>query len=184
MKSMILAILGSIIMMNATQAKTTVPVLKSTVAVTTNPLHSVRVNDMAGLLVNGTLDVTQFITQNGKLWAVCKLRGIFCGLPIDEDCLVPISIGDCEGGPIRELTSSSTLQPKSVSGNYHCDCLTIIFGNCTVRRLTGAVIELLPCQLQCTAANFPVQIICTINGGIREISTPIETIAGWMNELL
>jgi hypothetical protein len=173
MKRMMMAFLGSILLITSANATTTPlqPVTKTT----SNPLHCVQVTDVAGLLVNCTLDVSHFLTQNGRIWAVCKLRGICGGLPIDEDCLVPITIGDCDGG-IREIATGGS--------TTNCDCIIITFNSCTVNRLTGAALELLPQQVRCTAQEFPAEIICQISGGIREVTTPVEQIAGWMNQLL
>jgi hypothetical protein len=88
-------------------------------------------------------------------------------------------IGDCDGG-IREIAATG----ETATSNTNCDCIIINFQSCTVNRLTGMAVQLLPCQLQCTANEFPVEIICLINGGIREITTPMEQIASWMNQLL
>ena len=76
---------------------------------TINPLHSVQISDAAGLLIDGALDVSQFVVNNGKIWAVCKLKGKIGALPIYEDCMVPITVGDCDGG-IR-LTAEE-LEPR------------------------------------------------------------------------
>jgi hypothetical protein len=176
MKSMVMAFLASTLLGASVDAK------QVEAKTTITPLHSVAVTDAAGLLLNGTLDVTQFMVQNGKYWAYCKVRGIFCGIDIEEMCVVPITIGDCDGG-IREIQSPGNINP-SVSENYTCDCIIINFQSCTVNRLTGTAIQLLPCQLRCTANEFPAEIICMISGGIREITTPMEQIASWMNQLL
>ena len=175
MKSMVMAflactLLGASVNAKQVEAKTT----------TLNPLYSIPVTDAAGLLVNGTLEVTHFMVQNGTYYAACKVRGIFCGIPIEEICVTPITIGVCDGG-IREITGNSN---SSVPGNLTCDCIIINFQSCTVNRLTGTAIQLLPCQLRCTAYYFPAEIICMIDGGIREITTPMEQIVSWMNQLL
>jgi len=162
-------LLGASVSAKQVEAKTTI-----------NPLHSVPVTDAAGLLVNGTLDVTHFFVQNGTYWASCKVRGIFCGIDIEEICVVPITIGTCDGG-IREIATGNN---ATVPGKLTCDCIIINFQSCTVNRLTGAAIQLLPCQLRCTAYDFPAEIICIIDGGIREITTPMEQIVSWMNQLL
>src|SRR3954469_13402060 len=88
--------------------------------VTTNPLHCVHVTDVGGHLVNGCYDVSRFVEQNGSLWAVCKLKGTCDGVDIEEDCLVPITVGDCNGG-----------LPRLTQSGGDCECLVIKFGNCT-----------------------------------------------------
>src|ERR1700730_17370729 len=125
MKSLFLALMGGMIMSSFSSEKA-VPAPKMI-----SPLHSVQVSDAAGLLVNGTLDVSQFITNNGRLWAICKLRGIVCGIGIDHDCVIPVTVGDCDGG-IR-LTSAG--QQTSTTGTpkiHDCECLTITFESCDI----------------------------------------------------
>src|SRR5690348_11909956 len=116
MKSMVMAFLACTLLGASVNAK------QVEAKTTNNPLHSVQVSDAAGLLVNGTLDVSHFLVQNGRYWAYCKLRGIFCGIDINETCLVPITIGDCDGG-IREIAATG----ETATSNTNCDCIIINF---------------------------------------------------------
>ena len=93
MKSLILALVSGIVLSSFSLEKNVAAGPK-----TLNPLHAVHVTDVAGLLTDGALDVSQFVVNNNRIWAVCKLKGIVGGLHIDVDCLVPITVGDCDGG--------------------------------------------------------------------------------------
>jgi hypothetical protein len=142
------------------------------VAVTTNPLHCVHVTDVGGHLVNGCYDVSRFVEQNGGLWAVCKLKGTCDGVDVDEDCLVPVTVGSCDGGP--RLTAA---------GTFNCDCLVIRFGSCGIvnPRLT---VDLNTTEQSCTPVDFPPQVICTIVTACGTIGTPRSVIADGLNQLL
>jgi hypothetical protein len=144
------------------------------VTVTTNPLHCVQVTDAEGRLVNGCYDVVRFAEQNGSLWAVCKLKGILDGVDIDEDCWVPITVGDCDGDIPPRLTSA---------GSFNCDCLVIRFGSCGIvnPRLTVTVN---PTQQSCTPADYPTQVICSIVTACGNVTNPRIVIASLMNQLL
>ena len=61
MKSLILALTGAFILSSFSLQK------NYSTPKTINPLHSVHVTDVAGLLIDGSLDVSQFITNNGRL---------------------------------------------------------------------------------------------------------------------
>src|SRR5689334_4629799 len=145
MKSMVMGLIGSIAMATS-GAKETTP------AVTTNPLHCVQVTDVSGRLVNGCYDVSRFEEHDGSLWAVCKLKGVYDGVDIDEDCLVPITVGDCDGDIPPRLTGS---------GTFDCGCLVISFGSCGIGnpRLTAAnpklTIETNPTEQRCTPTDYP-----------------------------
>src|SRR5437763_1854138 len=117
MKSLAILFLGGLIF---TSFKTEKPVTSPTAF---NPLHAVQVTDAAGLLTDGVLDVSQCVYNNGRIWAVCKLMGIVGGIHIDHDCLVPITVGDCNGG-IR-FASDNVRSFKTNVANHDCECLTI-----------------------------------------------------------
>jgi hypothetical protein len=138
-----------------------------------NPLHSISVTDEAGLLTNGTLDVVSFVANNGSLWAVCKVRGICGGIDIDEDCICPIVVDPCDEIPPR-LNSDET-------NAFHCDCITIRFGSCTIRRLTGLCLNLNPANVQCTVNEFSATLLCTIHDTPR-FQTGL--LASLLNQLL
>jgi hypothetical protein len=169
MVSMLMGVIGSIAMA-ASGPKQMVPA-----ATTTNPLHCVHVTDVGGRLVDGCYDVSSFIVQNGTLWAVCKLKGVLDGVDLDEDCLVPVTVGDCAGDvPIR----------LEGSGNFNCDCVLIRFGNCSVSNPRIAV-DLNGTEQSCTTAVYPQQILCSIvNACASPIGNPRIVIASLMNQLL
>jgi hypothetical protein len=175
MKSLILAFIGSMVL-SASRA-TAIP------AFATTSLHAVRVTDAAGLLTNGTLDVSHFTTNNGRLWAVCKLKGVIGNIDIDEDCLVPITVGDCDGGTPRLTVKDAANEANAVEKPFHCDCITITFGSCSVNRLTFSL-NLLPQQLQCTVPEYPSDVLCTVNRLCLDPTSRIEYIADAMNRLL
>jgi len=149
-----------------------VPGTKKPAPVTTNPLHCVHVTDAGGHLVNGCYDVIRFVEQNGCLWAECKLKGTCDGVDIDEDCLIPITVGSCDGG-IRLSGTETT----------GCDCLVIRFGNCVIAnpRIT---VELNSTEQSCTPIDFPAQVICSIVTACGTVGTPRIVIANLMNQLL
>jgi hypothetical protein len=151
-------------------AKETTPAI----AVTTNPLHCVHVTDVSGRLVNGCYDVTRFEEHDGSLWAVCKLKGICDGVDIDEDCYVPITVGDCDGEVPPRLTGS---------GTFNCDCVVINFGSCSIvnPRLT---IDLNSSEQRCTPTDYPVDLLCSIVTACGSVTTPRIVIASLMNQLL
>jgi hypothetical protein len=134
----------------------------------------VHVTDAGGRLVNGCYDVSRFVEQNGSLWAVCKLKGICDGVEINEDCLVPITVGSCDGSGLPRLNTSGTTD---------CYCLLIKFGNCTVPtpRLT---VEVNATEQSCTPADYPAELICKIVSACGTIGTPRIVIVSMMNELL
>jgi hypothetical protein len=153
---------------------------------TLNPLHSVSVYDAGGLLTNGTLDVNQFTCNNGRIWAVCKLRGVCAGIHIDEDCLVPITVGDCSGG-IRLTSDKERLARTSATAN-DCECLTITFEGCTIT-ITPSVpavpaLTILPTDLQCGVQDFPGDALCCANTLIGNPASSIYDICSCMNRLL
>ena len=155
---------------------------------TINPLHSVAVYDAAGLLTNGCLDVTEFVCNSGRIWAHCKLRGICGGLQVDEDCLVPVTVGDCNGG-IR-LTSD---KERSTTGatNHDCACLTITFEGCTITitptdpvPTPTPTLSILPQEVQCGVQDFPSDVLCCANTLIGNPTSSIYDICSCMNRLL
>ena len=167
MKRMFMATIGSILLFTSANARFT-----STGTVIINPLHSISVTDAAGLLTNGTLDVVSFVSNNGTAWAVCKLRGICGGIDIDEDCICPIEVGDCGIGPRLNLNNET--QP------FHC-CVEIRFGTCTIRRVTGLILNLNPQNVQCTANDFEDHLLCDINGLPRILTGQLVIL---LNQLL
>jgi hypothetical protein len=176
MKRMMLAVMGSILMGVSAGANVT------NEKVVTNPLHSVRVTDLSGML-DGVLEVRQFIPKYGKLWAICKLKGTLGGLPIDKDCEVPVNVGDCLGGNPREIALPEAGPMASFSDYVHCECLEIEFEHCLVPG-DGGVVELMPSKVQCTVENYPGDLLCEINGGINEIGATAEKVAYQLNRLL
>jgi hypothetical protein len=178
MKSMFIALATTLVL-------TTGFTKKPNSAPNSSALHSIHVTDALGLLVNGTLDVTQFVCEDGLLWAKCKLRGTLSGLPIDEDCLVPVTVGDCDSGiraPLA-LAGKNAVRTAAYKTGGDCNCITINFGPCTVRRLTGAL-NLNPCQLVCTAEEYSSEVICGVSTGIRSVGFSNYQIAGLLNQLL
>jgi len=152
---------------------------------TINPLHSIAVYDAAGLLTNGSLDVSQFVCNNGRIWAACKLRGICGALHIDEDCLIPVTVGDCDGG-IR-LTSDQERVIKASATTHDCQCLTIDFGGCSVTPtlpLPTPTLSILPTQVQCGVQDFPGDALCCANSLIGNPTSSIYDICNCMNRLL
>jgi len=154
---------------------------------TINPLHSVAVYDAAGLLANGTLDVTQFVCNGGRIWATCKLRGICGGLQVDQDCLVPITVGDCDGG-IR-LTSDKERISTKAAATHDCECLTITFEGCTITvtptlPVPTPTLSILPQGIQCGVQDFPGDALCCANTLIGNPTSSIYDICSCMNRLL
>ena len=168
MKRIFMATFGSILLFTSANARFT-----SSVPVTINPLHSISVTDVAGLLTNGTLDVVNFFADNGSTWALCKVRGICGGIDIDDDCICPVEVGDCVEIPPR-LDLNNAAQP------FHC-CVDIRFGSCTIRRVTGLVLTLNPQNVQCTANDFDDDLLCTIHGTPRILTGQL---AALLNQLL
>lgn len=154
---------------------------------TINPLHNVAVYDAAGLLSDGTLDVTQFVCNNGRIWAQCKLRGVCLGIHVDQDCLVPISVGDCSGG-IRLTSNTERIVSTSTSTN-DCECLTITFEGCTITitptsPLPTPTLSIVPQEVQCGVQDFPGDVLCCANTLIGNPSSSIYDICSCMNRLL
>ncbi len=148
---------------------------------TINPLHAVRVTDAAGLLVDGTLDVSQFVVNNGRLWAVCKLKGTVGVIHIDHDCIIPITVGDCDGG-IR-LNSADQLSNQSAR-IHDCECLTITFEGCSVTPTITPTLLLNSEELPCTVQDFPGDVLCCTNRLIGTSGSSLHEICGCMNRLL
>ena len=151
-----------------------------------NPLHAVPVYDAAGLLSEGTFDVSQFVCNNGRIWAVCKLKGICGGLHIDQDCIVPITVGDCSGG-IR--LSSETERSTIATTSNDCECLTITFDGCTITvtpttPLPTPTLSILPQDIQCGVQDFPGDALCCANTLIGNPGSSIYDICSCMNRLL
>ena len=163
-----MATIGSILLFTSANAR-----FSSSTPATLSPLHSISVTDVAGLLSNGTLDVVNFFASNGSTWALCKVRGICGGVNIDEDCICPIEVGYCIEIPPR-LDANNELQP------YHC-CVDIRFGTCTIRRVTGLVLDLNPCNVQCTANDYEDELLCTIHGTPRILTGELVSL---LNQLL
>lgn len=196
MKSLFVAFIGSILLFTSANAKNNFPV-----AATTNPLHSIRVTDAGGYLTNGTLDVIRFVSNNGSLWAVCKLRGIVDDIEIEEDCICPITVDPCDDIPPRlDLNATAAVVQMSntqIAGDswdvmprrfdmfdlntsavgkksntqeaqpVHGCCVEIRFGRCTIRRVTGLVLDLIPHKVQCTVRDFPEDLLCNIHNTPR-----------------
>jgi hypothetical protein len=180
MKSFMILLLGGLIF---TSFKTERPVTSPT---TINPLHAVQVTDAAGLLTNGELDVNQFVCNNGRIWAVCKLRGVVGGIHVDADCLVPVTVGDCDGG-IR-LTSDKVRTVTAGATNHDCECLTITFDGCTITPTgplpTTPTLSILPQDVQCGVQDFPGDALCCANTLIGNPTSSIYDICSCMNRLL
>jgi hypothetical protein len=148
---------------------------------TMNPLHAVHVSDAAGLLIDGTLDVSQFVVNNGKIWAVCKLKGLVGGISIDHDCMVPVTVGDCDGG----IRFTSELQRSAASPKIHdCECLTITFESCTITPTVTPTLILNSEEVPCTVQDFPGDALCCANRLIGTIGSSCFDICGCMNRLL
>jgi hypothetical protein len=143
------------------------------VAARINPLHCVPVTDQANRIVNGCYDVSRFVNRNGAVWAVCKLKGTLDGVDLDEDCEVPVGIGDCGGGgPL-------------VSGERQRDCcVSVSFGPCSIGSLSLARVDIDPTEAVCTVADFPGELLCTINTASRVIGTPCDQMVMLLNQLL
>jgi hypothetical protein len=180
MKSVFIALIGGIIMCSyANKNKLISPK-------TINPLHAVQVSDAAGLLSEGTLDVSQFVCDNGRIWAVCKLRGICGGIHVDQDCLVPITVGDCDGS--NRLSSDKERVVRTSAANHDCECLTISFDGCTVTPTiptpTTPTLSILPQEVQCGVQDFPGDALCCANSLIGNPRSSINDICSCMNRLL
>jgi hypothetical protein len=177
MKSLILVLLSGMIMSSFSIEKS-IPASK-----TINPLHAVSVSDAAGLLMDGTIDVTQFISSNGRLWAVCKLKGKIGGLPVNLDCVVPIRVTDCDGG-IR--LSSAGQQTKPILGEkpHDCECITIIFEPCTVPPEVGPALTLNQEEVPCGLQDFSGDVLCCVNRLVGTSGSSIHEICACMNRLL
>jgi len=180
MKSLFLLLIGGVLLSSTKKEKAVEH------ATLLNPLHSVSVYDAGGLLSEGTLDVTQFVCNNGRIWAQCKLRGVCSGIHLDEDCLVPITVGDCSGG-IR-LTSDNKRLVKTSATSNDCECLTITFEGCTIT-ITPSVpavpaLTILPTDVQCGVQDFPGDALCCANTLIGNPSSSIYDICNCMNRLL
>ena len=173
MKSLILALTGAFILSSFSLQK------NYTSPKTINPLHSVRVTDVAGLLIDGTLDVTQFVTNNNRLWAVCKLKGKIGLLPINLDCVVPVKVTDCDGG-IRI--------PSPDQGNktetHDCECITIIFEPCIVNPEIGPALTISQEEVPCGVQDFSGDALCCVNRLVGTSGSSIHEICGCMNRLL
>ena len=177
MKSLFLAFMGGMIMSSFSSEKA-VPAPK-----TINPLHAVHVSDAAGLLVNGTLDVSQFITNNGRLWAVCKLRGIIGGIGCELDCIVPVTVGDCDGGN-RLTASGQQIGSTSTPRVHDCECLTITFESCVVNPTIGPSLTLNEEVLPCGVQDFPGDVLCCANRLIGTPGSSIYAICSCMNDMV
>ena len=164
---MILAFLGGMFVLTSFTKK------ESPSPKTINPLHAVQVTDMAGVLSDGALDVTQFVVNNGRIWAVCKLKGKIGSLPINEDCMVPITVGDCDGG-IR-LSGQAT---------HDCECLIITVESCVVERAIGAPLMLAQCVIPCGVQDFPGDVLCCTNRLVGTSGSSMYEICSCMNRLL
>lgn len=151
-------------------AKETTPA----VVVRDNPLHCVQVTDVSGRLANGCYDVSRFEEHDGSLWAVCKLKGIYDGVDIDEDCIVPITVGDCDGEVPPRLSGS---------GSFNCDCVMINFGSCSIVNPRVAI-DLNRTEQSCTTADYPADVLCSIVTACGSVTTPRSVIASLMNQLL
>jgi hypothetical protein len=146
-----------------------------------NPLHAVRVSDAAGLLMDGTLDVSEFVVNNGRIWAVCKLKGLVGGIHIDHDCIVPVTVGDCNGG----IRFTSELEKTKATPNVHdCECLTITFESCTITPTVTPTLILNSQDVPCTVQDFPGDALCCANRLIGTIGSSCFDICGCMNRLL
>ena len=180
MKSFMILLLGGLIF---TSFKNEKPVTSPT---SLNPLHAVQLSDAAGLLSNGVLDVSQFVCNSGRIWALCKLKGIVGGIHIDQDCLVPITVGDCDGG-IR-LTSDQMRSVKTSAATHDCECLVITFDGCTITPdiILPSVpsLSILPQDVQCGVQDFPGDALCCANTLIGNPTSSIYDICSCMNRLL
>jgi hypothetical protein len=175
---MITALIGSILILSTANAKSTF-----TFPAPTNPLQSISVTDASGYLSNGTLDVISFLSNNGSIWAVCKLRGIVDGINIDEDCICPVTIGDCVEIPPRLDNNSQDL--KKMSNNqqakpFHCDCVVIRIGTCTIRRVTGNI-DTNPQNVECTVRDYSSELLCSIHNTPRILTNQLAVL---LNQLL
>ena len=173
-----MALIGSIFILSTANAKSTF-----TFPTATNPLQSVSVTDASGYLSNGTLDVISFLSNNGSIWAVCKLRGIVDGINIDEDCICPVTIGDCVDIPPRLDMNSQDIKkigPNEQSKLFHCDCVVIRIGTCTIRRVTGNI-DLNPQNVECTVRDYSSELICLIHNTPRILTNQLVTL---LNQLL
>ena len=147
-----------------------------------NPLHAVPVSDAAGILVNGTLDVSHFTTNNGRLWAVCKLKGIIGGIGCELDCIVPVSVDDCNGS-IR-LTPAQKIATASSPKVHDCDCLNITFESCIINPPVGPVLSLNTEVLPCGVQDFPRDVLCCANRLIGTPSSSIYAICSCLNDMV
>jgi hypothetical protein len=173
MKSLILALTGAFILSSFSLQK------DYTTPKTINPLHSVPVTDVAGLLINGTLEVTQFVTNNNRLYAVCKLKGKIGVLPINLDCMVPIRVTDCDGG-IR-IPSPDQGQEAST---HDCECITIIFESCIVPPVIGPALTISQEELPCGVPEFSGDVLCCVNRLVGTSGSSMHEICACMNRLL
>jgi hypothetical protein len=178
MKSLILALAGAVILSSFSLEKNYTNTKDHATPETINPLHSVPVTDVAGLLIDGTLDVTQFITNNNRLWAVCKLKGKIGMLPIYLDCVVPITVTDCDGG-IRVASPD-----QGNTETHDCECITIIFESCVVPPPIGPALTISPQEVPCSAQEFSGDALCCVNRLVGTSGSSIHEICGCMNRLL
>ncbi len=176
MKSMILAFLaGMFVLTSYTKKAAPAPAA-------INPLHSVQVSDAAGLLIDGTCDVSHFVVNNGKIWAVCKLKGKIGALPIYEDCMIPITVGDCDGG-IR-LTGEALSSNQSSSATHDCECLIITFEPCVIGPAIGPALTLTQQVVPCGVQDFEGDALCCANRLIGTPGSSLYEICACMNRLL
>ena len=173
MKSLILALTGAIILSSFTLQKA------NTTPKTINPLHAVHVSDVTGALVDGALDVSQFITNNGRLWAVCKLKGKIGVIPINLDCIVPVRVTDCDGG-IRIASPDE----GNKSNTHDCECITIIFEPCVVNPEIGPALTLSQEEVPCGIQDFSGDALCCVNRLVGTSGSSMFEICGCMNRLL
>ena len=177
MKSLILLLVSGMIMSSFSMEKAD-PTPK-----TINPLHAVSVSDAAGLLINGTLEVTQFVSNNGRLWAVCKLKGKIGALPIYLDCIIPIRVTDCDGG-IRLSSPAQPFGAIPAEKPHDCECITIIFEHCTVNPEIGPALTLSQEEVPCGLQDFSGDVLCCVNRLVGTSGSSIHEICACMNRLL
>lgn len=165
MKSIVLALITIIGMSNSAPKGNVIDVAVRT------PLECVPVTDRNGCLMDGCYNVSRFVNRNGSIWAVCKLSGTVNRVPIEEDCEVPVILREC------------TPSPFIGSAPQRDCCLMVSFGNCSIGRVDCSF-DLDPADMSCTPADYPSDLLCSINTACRTIGIPRDQVVMLLNQLL
>lgn len=137
---------------------------KSAAAQGGNPMKNISVTDTAGNLTNGTLDITRFAVQRGKVVAIGTLKGTVNGQQINEQVTLPVTTGE-----------------------HSCQILKLDLGPLHLD-LLGLVVDLSPIHLNITAqqgsGNLLGNLLCDVAKLLDGNGRALGRLANLLNQIL